>query len=513
MKKIIILLSAFFMFVGIGHAQDSLYVYKAGTVVYKAGISTIDSIGFTNIKYVQAQDTMYIYRVGTVVYKSGVINIDSITFTNPQLTTVNTPLPFIFDITALPQITLEISTAEWNKLLSYYDQNPNNEEYILSDFSFLKNGTLISLPNSGMRLRGNTSRRRPEGATGQIHTATNTPWHHVSFSINFKKNVKGQKLVGEEKVNLKWFKDDATYVREVYCYDLFERYGVWTAPQSSYCRLSIKIKEDPTTTYYGIYQLVEPVDEQYLENRPAKFADSKGNLWKSSYGADFISTDTTRMGIENVTLAQTYTPVYDLKTNNTKLTAAKVQLADFIRNLNTRTGDDFKTWISAKMDVQLFLKTYAVSVICGMWDDYWCNKNNFYFYFDSAGKFYFIPFDYDNTLGTSAIVNNSGTQDLLNWGNSSYPLVKKIIAIPEYKALYVSYIKELCNSNNDYFHVSKSTPRITNWQNMISAYVSNDTKEDTQLLDKPASWGNCSFYRLFGTTNNYFTIRASNIPN
>ena len=49
-----------------------------------------------------------------------------------------------------------------------------------------------------------------------------------------------------------------------------------------------------------------------------------------------------------------------------------------------------------------------------MWDDYWFNKNNFYFYFDSNGKFYFIPYDYDNTLGTSSGMN-SGTQDMLNW--------------------------------------------------------------------------------------------------
>ena len=42
-----------------------------------------------------------------------------------------------------------------------------------------------------------------------------------------------------------------------------------------------------------------------------------------------------------------------------------------------------------KMDVNLFLKTY-VNVMVGMWDDYWNNSNNFYFYFDGAGKFYFI---------------------------------------------------------------------------------------------------------------------------
>ncbi len=302
-------------------------------------------------------------------------------------------------------------------------------------------------------------------------------------------------------------------MREVYCYDLFERFGVWTAPQSSYCRLSIKISEDSRTAYYGVYQFVEPVDEIYLKNRETKFADINGNLWKANWGADFASADKSKMGLENITLTQTYEPVYDLKTNTKNLEAAKNELADFITNLNTKTGNDFKNWIDSKMDVELFLKTYAVNVMCGMWDDYWNNKNNFYFYFDSSGKFYFIPYDYDNTLGTSLLMDDSGKRDVLKWGNDSHPLVKKIIGIPEYKTLYIAYIKELCDSKNDLFHADKSITRIRNWQKKIQPYVANDTGEDMEIEDKPASWGNCGHYRLLDTKNNYFTIRAANIPN
>jgi len=428
-------------------------------------------------------------------------------------TTTKVGIAYIYDITSVPQITLEISTAEWNKLLSYFDQNPNNEEYIKSNFSFFKDGKTISLTDIGVRIRGNTSRRRPEGISTEMHSSTNPNWNHSSFALSFKKYVKGQKMNGAEKINLKWFKDDANYVREVYCYDLFERFGVWTAPQSSYCRLSIKIKEDTDTAYFGVYQLVEPVDNEYIKNRPGKYADSNGNLWKANWGANFKYTDKSQMGIENITLTENYTPVYDLKTNENQLEAAKTQLAEFIGNLNNKTGNDFKTWISQKMDVELFLKTYAVNVMCGMWDDYWVNKNNFYFYFDSAGKFYFIPYDYDNTLGTSSIIKDAGTQDVLNWGNSSYPLVQKIISIPEYRTIYIQQIKDLCNSSNNFFYAEKSISRILNWQKMIKPYVSNDTEEDMEILDRPASWGNCPFYRLTETNNNYFKIRATNIPN
>ncbi|MDR0763701.1 MAG: CotH kinase family protein [Bacteroidales bacterium] len=452
--------------------------------------------------------------------------------THPPADTTQSQYPqitsYIYDLAALPVITLEISTAEWNNLLSYYDQNEHNEENIHADIRFQKGADIYDLQDIGVRLRGNTSRRRPEGNKGQQHNASNPDWHHASFSLNFKKFVKGQTLVDNEKLNLKWFKDDALYVRELYCYELFRRFGVWTAPMSSYCRLYIKIKEDAASAYYGVYEMVEPIDKEYVKRRlqDGMYPDKDGNLWKASYGADFASSDRSQMGLEDITLEHTVTPVYDLKTNEESLESAKDELVDFILKLNGKTGESFKNWIETKMDVPLFLKTYAVNVLCGMWDDYWQNKNNFYFYFaddskggnssggDGYGKFYFIPYDYDNTLGTSFLVDNSGTQDLLNWGNSAHPLVKKIIAIPEYRALYISYLHELCNPENNYFYVDKSIQRISLWHALISPYISNDTEEDMVIEDVPALWGNCGFYRLLerNASTNYFMVRAAHLP-
>lgn len=194
-----------------------------------------------------------------------------------QLVTDTTKvLAYMYDLVALPEYNLEISTAEWNKFLTYFDQNPNNEEYILASCAITKNQLEHKFATVGMRLRGNTSRRRAEGVKGEMHNALAPDWHHASFTVKFNKYNKTQKFLGQEKIILKWFKDDALYAREVYCYDLFERFGVWTAPQSSYCKLTIKIKEDPKAAYFGVYQLVEPVDEDYLRNRVAKFADING---------------------------------------------------------------------------------------------------------------------------------------------------------------------------------------------------------------------------------------------
>ena len=419
---------------------------------------------------------------------------------------------YVFDIEKVPEVYIETSTVEWNKLLSYFDQNPYNEEFIRANFVFVKEGRRDTLENIGLRLRGNTSRRRPEGNKGELHKSENPDWHHSHFSVNLNKYVKGQSLSGTQKITLKWFKDDGVYAREVYCYDLFERFGVWTAPQSSYCRLFLKIKEDEKWINYGVYELLEPVDNDFIENRKKHFQGSSGNLWKANWGADLVNPEKSRMGIEQITLSSTYRPVYDLKTNETDLETARNQLAGFINQFNSKQGDDFKIWIATATDVPLLLKTYAVSTLCGMWDDYWNNSNNFYFYFDANDKFYFIPFDYDNTLGTSLLMPDAGRQDLLNWGKSSNPMVKKILAFSEYRELYISYLNELCDPANDLFYYTRSIDRIQKWHDMIRYYITNDTGEDMEIKDVPAGWGNCPHYRLLNASNNYFVIRAQNLP-
>lgn len=430
----------------------------------------------------------------------------------------------VFDLGKIPSVTLEFSVAEWNKLLTNYDLNPKNEKKVVSRFTHVVSGRTTIVDSIGLKLKGNTSRRRPEGDSGQLHDGFNPDWHHFHMSLDFSKYRDAQRFKGLNKINLKWFKDDASYAREIYCYDLFRRFGCWQAPRASYCRVTIKVG-DETPAYYGVYELLESVDEDFIKKRAISWTPAIGYLWKGGYAgslnANFVQTQS--MGVEEVSLnpelSQYY--AYDLKTREDEVTAAKTELTQFITDLNTRTGADFKNWISQKIDIPLFLKTYAVSVMVGMWDDYWVNGNNFYFYMAANGKAYFIPYDYDNTLGTSLLMNNSGTQNPLNWGGTSgKPLINKVLAIPEYQLLYKNYIDQLVYVGNDYFTSGRSIPRIQGWQLRIGAFVSNDTGEDMMISDVPASWGNQPNYRLLSGNNqgasngaaNFFTSKVVAIP-
>jgi len=375
----------------------------------------------------------------------------------------------------------------------------------------------------GLRIRGNMSRERPEGDSGKFHDPVSPQWNHAHFKLDFSEFASAKTNFHDlGGLNLKWFKDDGNYVREIYCYNLFMKFGVWTAPRVAYCRLFIKVEGDPKPAYFGIYTMIEPFDKYYLK---ARFTDpsmgENGYLWKCLWGATLAKAGKNVMGIESINLTNkslSIKPPYDLKTKKADIENAKARLFDFIVNLNTKTGDDFKNWIVDAMDVDQLLRLYAVNVLVGMWDDYWKNQgNNYYLYFDEKGRAYFIPYDYDNTLGIG-IQNfgNMGTEHVIKWGPSPKPvLMNKILAVPEFKAKYKQYLAELISPTNDLFDFTCSTNRIIKWQTMISPYISNDTGQGMVIVDRPtSSWSAHNYFKLlFGDATgkfpfaNYFKTR------
>lgn len=433
----------------------------------------------------------------------------------------DTELNYVFDLSALSTITITISSNEWNKILTNYDVNDGNETSVIAQiFSFNKNGTEDIETNIGFRIRGNTSRERPEGSTGLLHSASSPDWHHAHFRIDFTETTNVNRFHGLRAINLKWFKEDLDYCREVYNYDLFRRFGVWTAPRSSYAKLYIKIAEDPSTAYFGIYEMVESIDRSFLRIRFGNADQKDGNLWKCLWGANMDTPiNNSDIGIENIPLfGSAFRPCYDFKAYNENFYSNKYeaftneaapQMRDFVSKLNTLTGTAFVAWITNAMDVDLFLKTYAVSVAVGMWDDYWASYgNNYYFYFANNGKAYFIPYDYDNSLGVSYSygsyvgtlgVDNTGTRSFLDWNGSedNPPLIAKILGQTIFMNKYKTYIEQLINPTNHYFTFIDSTNRITSWQTMVNSYVANDTGEDMSIVDSSyTGWAYLDYYML-----------------
>lgn len=411
----------------------------------------------------------------------------------------------VFDFAAIPEFHVSVSQTEWDKLLAYFDKNPDTQDFVECDVLYHVGDDVIKVSRAGLRLKGNTSRRRPMDEHGYFH--------HCHYGIDFHKYEKDEAhtINGVRRIDLKWFKDDPCYVREIYCYDLFRSFGVWTGLRDVYSRLWMKVGSGEEK-YLGVYGMLEHVDKNYLRERKQLFGSEEGNLWKCRWPSDLRDVNAD-FGVDDNIHDHTYV----LKTNKTEgFAKAKAQLQDFIGNLNSLSGSAFNEWFASVMDVDLFLRTYAVNVAVGMWDDYWNNSNNYYLYFNSTDtgsyKVFFIPYDYDNTLGTSSwcgVQSDSGRQDPLNWGHDDYPLMSKVLANSEWKEKYKGYLRELCGSGG-LFSWELSHARIQAWQDSIRDYVSNDTGEDMSIEDRPASWGNHHEYRIMeDCSDNFFRVKAA----
>ena len=420
-------------------------------------------------------------------------------------------MDYVFDDSVIPQLYLFITQEQWNTILDAFDKDPDTQEFITCNVIFRKGDEITKIKDAGFRLKGNTSRRRPY-ADGQFH--------HFHFGLNLQKYQGDQEhsINGLRRVDMKWFKDDATYAREIFCYDLFRRSGVWTAVNSIYSRLWIKIG-DEKAVYYGVYELLEHIDKDYLRARVDEFGNKKGDLWKCSTSNGvhaYLDNPNAEMALDD----DVHKPVYELKTGKeADFPGAQARLQDFIQHLTDLNGAAFNEWIAAHMDVDLLLRTYAVNVAVGMWDDYWNSGSNYFLYIAPEKKtdnykVWLIPYDYDNTLGISmkyCAMTDSGRQDPWKWGVDSAPLMTKVLKNPEWAALYKKYLQELCSESGDFYYKT-AMARIKAWQDSVAPYVSNDTNEDMVIKDRvPTEWcdPNLEYRIMTEGADNFFQVKAA----
>ena len=404
-------------------------------------------------------------------------------------------LDSIFDNTKLGEIHLTITEEEWNKLLELTHKGDGNYDqgiYIKSACHFEKENKTYNMKEIGLRIRGNTSRRPP--AKIKQHNNNRPQYQQVSFRLKFteyhdKKYHLEKALKG---MNLKFMRNDSSYVQEVYSYDLLRRFGLWTAALACFVKLYITV-ESSDKAYFGVYKSIEQINKQYIKARVGDnaFSDDTGNLWKCG-GANLINENLDEYIGQDYWDGEKYISYkYELKTNDKNEQTRKfayTQFKAFIENLNTKQGSDFESWIASAFDVDSFLKTLAVNVTVGMWDDYWNNKNNYYLYFDGSGKCFFIPHDYDSTLGPyHPRMNNITEMNPLSWGDSEAPLVDKILAIEKYREQYKRYLTELIDKENALFNVNASEKRIKQWYNQIEDACDKnlyDASYNANLTDK-----------------------------
>ncbi|TAA45208.1 CotH kinase family protein [Corallincola spongiicola] len=410
---------------------------------------------------------------------------------------------FWFELNDLPTVKLHFTEEQWRLLLT---STSSDREEVSGDLTYVKDGIEYPLNNLGIKVSGNTSFVLPEDHNGNYVQA--------NFTLDFDEFVDDQTLRGITKLKLKRFKDDSSYVREPLSNQIMHNFGVWTAHSSTYARLVISIG-DRADAYFGIYRMNESVNrKEYLDKRFGPDNDG-GFLWQGnhkSWGkAHFSKINAQWGGVGDFEQAS-----FEYKGKGSKYLEGHAQLVDLAENFTNLQGEEFEAYVAQHINIPLLLKGLASEAVLGHWDGFWGNGNNYFIYIDESEVMHFVPYDTDNTLGTSLLVSDSGERDPLVFAPPADAplLVRKILAIDRYMDEYKTYIEALV-TDSGLMVEGDSVQWIATVHQLIEADVANATGDNQIIADRPAYWGNQSNYRIYETNSgkNWYSTRRNAVLN
>lgn len=340
----------------------------------------------------------------------------------------------------VPRIDIFIDPSS---LAALYANPALDNEYPCT-FIFKDLFTIDTVLNTGLRIRGNTSRYA---------------WKK-SFKVSFNTFVPGRKFHHLEKLNLNGEHNDPSIIRSKLCWDLFRDIEV-PAPRANHVELYINGR------YYGLYINVEHIDENFVK---ARFGNNNGNLYKCLYPAPLVylgsNPDLYKVPMNGTSRA------YALKINEEADDYS--DLAHFIDVLNNSAPGDFPSAIEQVFDVNNFIKASVIDILTGNWDGYIYNQNNMYLYHNTeTGLFEYIPYDLDNTFGIDWFGIDWGNRDINAWRPSgSRPLFDRIMQEPAYKERFAFYLHEALLK---YFNITKMGPAIDMKELLITPSAERDS--------------------------------------
>ncbi|KAA3615700.1 MAG: T9SS C-terminal target domain-containing protein [Calditrichaeota bacterium] len=329
--------------------------------------------------------------------------------------------------------------------VDYMFDNPSSDSLHYASLHF-KNALIDETIDSvGIRIRGNTSRNSQK----------------KSFKLDFEHFKSGREFYNVDKMNLNGEHNDPSIIRAKLAWDFFQEIGVKSS-RASHAKVYIN------GSYYGLYISVEHYDKEFLKKN---FSDDTGNLWKCLWPVDLVYKGDDP---DSYKFYQGSRQVYDLKTNEELDDYSK--LANLIDVINNSTDSNFARELEQVLDVPSVLKYMAMNVLLGSWDDYWSNVNNIYLYHQpSIDKFYWIPYDYDNTMGIDWFNIDWATVDIYNWpkiNDRSRPLTDRLLVNDQYRNLYSHFISFF---SENVYALSLWEDRLSGLYNQILQPATEDT--------------------------------------
>jgi len=340
----------------------------------------------------------------------------------------------LFNKEKVTEMNISMEEEDWNWII----ENALEEEYRKADITI--NGETFY--NVGIRPKGNSSLRT---------VAEDDSTDRFSFKIKFDKYIKGQNYYGLDKLVVNNMMSDATYMKEYLSYDLFQKMGIAT-PLYSFTNISIN--DEP----WGLYLMVEATEEEFLERN---FGSNYGNLYKpQNTGSDLKWVDgksKNYQGIKDNAITKITDKDFD-------------KVIKMIENLNNGTN------LEEYLDIEEILCYFAVNTLLVNLDSYVGNFHHNYLLYEKDGKFSILPWDLN--MSFAGFQTRGGQQAVdfsidtpYNGNAEDFPLISKLLEVPEYKEIYYNYLEEIVQL---YFDSGLFKVTVDKLDNLINEYVKND---------------------------------------
>lgn len=307
-------------------------------------------------------------------------------------------------------------------------------------FRWQGNGLRDSVGLVGFRLKGNTSRYSGK----------------KSFKISFNTFTPGTRWQGVKDLNLNGEHNDPSIARARISWNLAQRMGL-AAARVNHVELYIN------GSYFGVYANVEHINDDYVQHR---YGTDDGNLYKCLYPAPLQFLSTNPNAYKFVSGGRR---AYELKTNTEADDYS--DLAAFIQVLNQTPSAQLECALDTLLDVNEYLLTLAVEISLGHWDNYAVNNNNYYLYRSPHdGRFHFLLYDLDNTLGIDWFGTDWTSKNVYQWGNTSYPLYGRLLSNLALRQRFTYYLKAV----NDALYAPDFRQKILQIRDQIATSALTD---------------------------------------
>ena len=353
-----------------------------------------------------------------------------------------------YDTASIESVYLTFSQPDyWARLTSNYASET------LLEATLTYKG--VTYKGVGVRFRGNTS-----------YTQTGTS-QKKSFEVETDFIDPEQRVLGYKNLKFNNAHTDPSFMREV----LYGRMAMRYTPiaKTGYVHLYLNNQD------WGIYPNVQSVDKTFLEewflsNDGARFRATVETIgpgpaparWgDGTAGMNYLGSDTNL-----------YKPHYSLKSSD--IANPWQTLAQACYALSTASVANLDT-VRKYIDIDRALWFLAVENVFTDDDSYTMKGKMDYitYYEPETGRT--LPLEYDgNSTFQTALATSSSWTPFKNATNVNYPLLNKLLNIPEYRQRYLAHYRSILRES---FTIENANALIDKLNAQIAGLVANDPKK------------------------------------